>query len=306
MTPLSSYTICIAILLNIVGASVIVREAAKPVLNKYDLSSSNSTLTETEYPVIGCEDPQAVHDVLNLLQEYILELGPEITKGVNSPYGYRALFKQHENRVPILNVVTSMLAAEGIKGKEPNPEIAVRPFMVCAQEDSQKTFPYLKDDPWQLCQASPKKYAMYAEDSTLVFLCPSFWSIEKSTTKPRCMSVQNNEFQTDGSQTIAYQVYVLARELARIYLGDQALTSQSVPIEKFSPFNLVNLNAQDSIRNPTNYQLFIASEFLFQLSLSFTCQKARLLIFGESGQSRVYRTARPVQISIYDSCKYHE
>ena len=108
-------------------------------------------------------------------------------------------------------------------------------------------------------------------------MCPAFWDFpaEPQSGGYGCGTVTpNNLFAgergpEDGRVTVAepeqerlvgYQVYHLFHEIVHFYLGTDSLSEETVPEELYEWNDCVALDASDSIRNPMNYQLYLASK----------------------------------------------
>ena len=59
---------------------------------------------------------------------------------------------------------------------------------------------------------------------------------------------------------VGYQVYYLFHELIHFYLGSSTLGSSTMAPEAYDWNDCLALGASTSMRNPMNYQLYLASE----------------------------------------------
>ena len=99
-------------------------------------------------------------------------------QGVNSEYGFRAMFKAKEALSTVTAVLDHIYKYKGKPYLKPHPNTPLPPRLSCATEDSAKLYDHLKldYDPWHRCQmgghqSHPMK-AFYAE--YVMYLCQNF------------------------------------------------------------------------------------------------------------------------------------
>lgn len=79
-------------------------------------------------------------------------------------------------------------------------------------------------------------------------------------TRENCPRVIHNRFVGDGASLSDYKTYILIHEMVHFYLGAESLTPNSYPPEKYQLNECVALDQTTSLRNPSNYQNYIASK----------------------------------------------
>ena len=189
------------------------------------------------------------------------------------------MFKQRETLPTVTAVLDNIYNYRGKLYLKPHPGRLSSPLLSCVTEKSVKLYDHLKldYDPWKKCQVggpgSTPLQAFYAEGTAYIFLCPALFIQPPMTTKPHCPSVKNNLFSGDaGSFYQNYQTYTLLYHLIRFYLGHNALDDTTNPKEQLDWNRCVSLNILDSVINPTNLQIYIASkqiQFIFLKTTSF-------------------------------------
>lgn len=151
---------------------------------------------------------------------------------------------------------------------------AQEPVFVCAKPDMGQEY-NIGYDPLDGC-ARTGVNSFWAKDTTLVFLCPSFTTLEFqpvfSPGGPRdvyCPVVQNNVFLGQSDPLVKYQSYELVHQLAHLYLQDGGLTGQTDPKEVMDWNGCVGLGWTPleggiSVRNPFNLVYYAACEWSSQ------------------------------------------
>ncbi len=197
--------------------------------------------------------------------------------GVSSPYGFRSMFKEESATEAVEAIFNAIYYSKARVGLSPEPKVLKSPRFACVTEDSAQIYRSLDldYDPWQRClvSGSPRHTpvpAFYAEGTAYIFLCPAFFVQEDHPTSPHCPAVHHNRFAGDPNVFYRnYQTYTLMYQFIRFYLGDNALDSTTDPPEQFDWNNCVHsLGMLNSVRNPTNLQLYIACKWhLFHLPI---------------------------------------
>ena len=94
-----------------------------------------------------------------------------------------------------------------------------------------------------------------------VVFCPSFWGIPTAPTSRFCMGVTpQNTWDGTAAPMARFQKYLIAHELIHVYLGKSSLGISTVPHEVYAPRDCMILAPADQLRNPENFQYYIASE----------------------------------------------
>ena len=93
-----------------------------------------------------------------------------------------------------------------------------------------------------------------------IFLCPAFF-LQLPITEKRCPAIRNNIFTgSAGAFYQDYDTYTLLYYLIRFYLGHEALDDTTRPKERLNWNECVAFNLLDSVLNPTNLQIYVASK----------------------------------------------
>ena len=102
--------------------------------------------------------------------------------------------------------------------------------------------------------------AYYHKGSSYIFICPLFWSRQPAPTRENCPRVIHNRFVGNRVLLSEYKTYILIHEMVHFYLGADSLTPHSLPPERYELNECVALDSTLSLRNPSNYQNYIASK----------------------------------------------
>ena len=159
-------------------------------------------------------------------------------------------------------MLTDIITLRPARFMHPNPFKAQYPVFVCLKPDTpsekfKDLYRSCEDDPIQSFTIPSFKY---------VFLCHDFFTFPISPIGPlgkNCLTVDFNEFGYEHLwRLVNVQKYVLLHELAHFYLGSESLGGKTVPKEEYDPNKCVNFEQKLSLRNPMNYQYFVASKSL--------------------------------------------
>ncbi|KAL6718025.1 hypothetical protein ACLMJK_004110 [Lecanora helva] len=234
------------------------------------LALENITTKNADFSVTieNCgADTNAIMASIRQMKTYALKAQADAVHGIRSIYGFESMFKDDSASESVEAIYNALYHFEAIPGLKPDPTTTKAPRFACAREESAQTYKNLDlgYDPWQRCLAgSPRRNpvpAFYAEGTAYIFLCPGFAVQEAQPDRPHCPAVHDNRFAGDPYAFYKkYQTYTLLYHLTRFYLGDNALDDQSDPREQLDWNNVVLLNIIDSIRNPTNLQIYAACE----------------------------------------------
>lgn len=229
-------------------------------------------LTNTNYFIAENCDVRtfAVHERVGQLKQLALSaLANARLYGVESSFGFQAMFKTDEAQETVVAILDHIVYFRGKTKLKPRPDAFSSPRLSCVTEDSAKLYAYLElgYDPWHRClTGSPRStpiQAFYAEGTTYTFLCPAFFTQPPASTKKNCPSVTDNRFSGDsGIFYRNYQTYIMLYQLIRFYLGDNALTGHTDPKEQLDWNSCVSLSALNSVLNPTNLQIYTASQWI--------------------------------------------
>ena len=146
-------------------------------------------------------------------------------------------------------------------GLQPEPGLLSSPRFACVTPSIIHIYPWLVIDPYHACTSLyPEMPAYYHRGSSYILLCPFFWSRQPAPTKENCPRVIHNRFVGNRVRLSEYKTYILIHELVHFYLGADSLSPYSLPLEKYELNDCVALDRTNSLRNPSNYQYYIASK----------------------------------------------
>ena len=193
--------------------------------------------------------------------------------GMFSAHGFLAFFKSDASSKPVISILEKIRDQKAIRGNLPNIFKASGPEFICVKEDTTARYKRLGVDPQQVCKQL-QNHAFWLRKSRYIFLCDSFfdWRISPASIGPgvvrdyrpasSCLQVRDNLFIGFGNMVCLYQKYMLIHEMVHFYLGRKSLTLGTNPPEQYSLEHCIDLSAGLSLRNPQNYQAFVASKLL--------------------------------------------
>lgn len=219
-----------------------------------------------------CEDrtPQVHHALSLALAALPAAIAETQQLGTRSTHGFTAFFKKQSSASTVASLLKDMQRLKPLFGRWPNPLLPTPPEFVCVKPDTYDRYKHLRFDPYMACK-QPRMYGFTSRRARYIFLCDVFFERPVAPTAPAtetCIRVENNHFQGFGNLLCLYQKYMLVHEMTHIYLGTKTLGFNSKPVEVYSLNEAVRFNAGLSLRNPQNYQAFIASESRLGVSLS--------------------------------------
>lgn len=238
----------------------------KLLLARYLLAIFLPTVATYSIEYCGISKP-AIEFVVTLAQTSMIQPLYDLQHGISSTHGYNAMFKLNIFRPYIHNLMTSILHLGTVQAAGRDQE----PTFVCAKPNMEGRF-HLDYDPLQRC-ADTQATSFWAEDTALIFLCPSFSDLAVqppvSPAGPKdiyCPVVLNNVFVGQSDPLVRYQNYNLVYELAHLYLQRAGLTVETVPKEVMDWNDCVGLGWAPiegglSVKNPFNLVYYVACEF---------------------------------------------
>ena len=229
-----------------------------------DVTANNTSdeLTNGQYHIENCRAyfPQ----LINVIDSALAAVGPalqDVRLGQTSTHGFRALFKYHGAKDYVENILRSIATLRPKHGLEPWPLLRTKPQFSCVIRNSKSLYPFVDFDPWQICSFSGQA-AFYASESSFIFLCPRFFSypaIPTDLTGRNCPGVRDNQWVPNGRNLYDYQTYIILHELVHFYLQSHSLSGITLPPEQYFLDGCVALDPLQSLHNPTNYQVYVAS-----------------------------------------------
>ena len=261
----------------------------------------------TPYTVTGCGDQQyQVEQQLQTLQVGLEKAIIDSTMGIRSTRGFQAFFKSNASIRFVQNLLRSAQSGRSLPfNLDPRTSTQAHPQIYCASELSDLTGPLAHLRPWQTCLADSGTVSFQYAATPYIVLCPTFWLFPPEPTqgKQTCGTITPNNLFANGNvakvarlempgpnqeRLIGYQVYHLFHEIVHLYLGNDSLGEDTVPEEVYGWNECVALEASSSLRNPMNYQLYLASKVT-----CFPVSRDTCLANIESRRSgRVYRVSQ--------------
>ena len=234
-----------------------------PPLDNDTIAATNSTGTSIHFPYVieGCGL------YTGLLANVLLRLGTvlapalnDVGLGLDSKYGFRALFKDGSTSTYVRGILRSIASGQKLTGLQPDRFLPTAPRFACVAPSTTSQYEFLQFDAWSFCNSPDVGLAFYVGDTSYIFLCPNLWRVEVMPQRSTCPFVVHNQFLGSGQPLSMYLTYLLIHEMVHFYLGEASLGPYSVPPEVYPINNCVALGTLDSVHNPQNYQYYVASE----------------------------------------------
>ncbi|MCJ1478968.1 hypothetical protein MMC13_007652 [Lambiella insularis] len=176
---------------------------------------------------------------------------------------FRAMFKNQDVARSVSKILGDISTDKGEYGLFPDPHTDSSPHFMCYDENAHRLYQWPNDLIRTGCFVHPDTIAFYYGGTRYIIICPRFWGMTRDydSRRHRCPTVTNNMFTDHVEKFIGYQSSVLIHELIHFYLQERSLAQHTTPQEVYEWNACVLLNSVDSSRNPTNYELFIASAY---------------------------------------------
>lgn len=185
----------------------------------------------------------------------------DLQAGINSRHGYEAWFKSNASSAYIQIMLQNIYTARPKTGLQPQPDLPTGPRFTCVTPETINLYPWMGFDPFYACVShSPGLGAIYYAGSSYILLCPGFWPLEPWPSRSFCPTVIHNRFVGNRASLSAYKTYILIHEMLHFYLGTNTLSQYTAPPEQYELNACVSLGKLNSIRNPSNYQNYLASK----------------------------------------------
>ena len=185
----------------------------------------------------------------------------DLQSGTNSRHGYKAWFKSNDSSTFVQGVLQNIYTAQPKIGLQPQPGLLTGPRFLCVTPGTIGFYPWMKIDPFYVCVTySPGMRASYYAGSSYILICPFFWSMQPWPPRSFCPNVIHNRFVGKRASLSDYKTYILIHELVHFYLGLNTLSLITVPPEQYELNDCVALDRFNSLRNPANYQHYLASK----------------------------------------------
>ena len=184
----------------------------------------------------------------------------DLRLGINSPHGYKAWFKSNASSAYVEEMLMNIYTTSPKSGLIPEPRMLTGPHFTCVTPSTIHLYPWVGEDPFYTCTHFPEMGAYYHAGSSYIFLCPFFWSRLPAPTTQNCPRVIHNRFVGNRILLTDYKIYILIHEMVHFYLGYTSLTPHTFIPEQYQLNECVALDRTNSLRNPSNYQYYIASK----------------------------------------------
>ena len=232
------------------------------------------------YNITGCGDKQRlVESHIRALKVYVSRAAVDSANGVRGQHGFHAFFKSNTSIAFVRNILLAVQLgrATSVKLTEEGEFVDSAPQIICATEGLDESGPLTELQPFKSCSSEEGVIAFYFAITPYIVLCPIFWTLpaDSQPNDLHCGRVDpNNQFAGGNvivgngpdrrisaqDALIGYQVYYLFHELVHFYLEGSSLGGNLMEPEVYDWNNCLALGTSTSIRNPMNYQLYLASE----------------------------------------------
>ncbi|KAL9641024.1 MAG: hypothetical protein Q9204_000377 [Flavoplaca sp. TL-2023a] len=183
-------------------------------------------------------------------------------QGTTGSHGFKAFFKNNAAVGQVVNLLKSIQSLKSVRGLKPNTFRLSQPEFVCVQADT---------DPVKVCERYDA-FAYWEAGYKWIFICPKYFAMKISPVGPPskfCPRVINNEFEKSERKEAllaSYQKYSLIHEMGHFYMGQHStLGPDTEPPETYSLNGCVNMDPENSLKNPMHWQYFNGQICLFHL-----------------------------------------
>ena len=225
------------------------------------------------YRIYGCTQDQnaALTEILQASRDVLPKVIEDAKLGTQSTHGFTAFFKKtgstfsKSTNVPqkLLENVLNMDSVPGLyppfTRKKNRP-----PYFHCTSPDRKEEAAY-----W-MCQAHPEISAFAMLNTNFIHICPPTWQPDKvkfpnPPSRTNCMPFlrSQNRFDTTNYRRLTgFQSYLMIHEMLHLYQGKNSMGWHTKPPETYDANECVGLSVKDSLRNPMNWQYYLASKDL--------------------------------------------
>ncbi|KAL8730682.1 MAG: hypothetical protein Q9166_003874 [cf. Caloplaca sp. 2 TL-2023] len=233
---------------------------------------SLSFLHDRKYAIQDCGTfTDRIEVALDLGKEPLAAAINAAKQGIKNPNGFLAWFKDDAAVPRVTEILENIHSMKPLRRlwPYPNPFVAQPPVFVCVKEDTIKRYRRLGKDPHKYCQDSGA-FGLYLNGMKYIWLCEKFFKLRITPLGPptkNCPRVIDNQFVKKEVPLLSdYQVYLLIHEMVHFYLGWDSLGWNTTPKEIYPSNYCVNFDMKNSLRNPMNYQYFVASKSSWSLN----------------------------------------
>ncbi|KAL8922981.1 MAG: hypothetical protein Q9172_003359 [Xanthocarpia lactea] len=226
---------------------------------------SLSPSPDTKYDIRDCGSfTDEVEVALDLGKEPLGAAIKAVKQGIRSPHGFQAWFKYNAATPKVTEMLKNIQSMKGLRRLIPYPNIWIRqpPVFVCVKQDTRERYgTRLRRDPYKVCQDTGV-FGMYLTGWRYIFICEKFFTLRVAPSGPPnryCPHVTGNKFVGAEMGRLAdYRTYLLIHEMVHFYLGRESLGWGTTPKESYAWNVCVNFDMKTSLRNPMNFQYFVA------------------------------------------------
>ena len=166
-----------------------------------------------------------------------------------------------------MEILKNIQSMNGVRKLIPYPNIwiAQPPVFVCVNESTFHRYgTRLGLDPYKTCQEQ-NAYGLSISGWKYIFICERYFTLGMAPLGPQlknCPHIVGNRFVVDAEMTrlAYYQTYTLMHEMVHFYLQRDSLGLNTSPREIYASNLCVNFDTKTSLRNPMNFQFFVAGK----------------------------------------------
>ena len=213
--------------------------------------AQNNTLKAGPYDVVNCgSKARLVSTYLTGARMMAAKARVNAARGVDSPYGFRALFKADDMREAVAEVYRNI--EEGTKYPHWNESATQRPSLFCVNESDYR----IPEDIRSVCAIGDA--FVLSDDPSTVYLCEDWWTLPKRPD--RCPKVLGEFHMFPGGVELAnHKAGCLIHELAHLYILDKpGFVSDWIEVYRLS--ECILLDKEQSFMNPENYAMYASGE----------------------------------------------
>ncbi|KAL8884026.1 MAG: hypothetical protein Q9192_006942, partial [Flavoplaca navasiana] len=232
----------------------------------FSAAADISRMQNRAYDIRDCGSfSDQVEAALDLGQEPLDAAINTAKQGVKGLHGFRSWFKDDTAIPKVTEILRNIRSMKGLRRLIPYPNIwiAQQPVFVCVNESTFTRYgTRLWQDPYKICQEQ-SLYGLYIFGWKYIFICEKYFRLSMAPLGPplrNCPHIVGNRFVVDAEMTrlAYYQTYVLIHEMVHFYLQRDSLGLTTDPKETYASNFCVNLDTKTSLRNPMNFQFFVA------------------------------------------------
>ena len=213
--------------------------------------AQNDTLKAGPYDIVNCGNrAHIVSMYLRGARAMAAKARLNAAHGVNSPYGFRALFKADDMREAVAEVYGNI--EDGTKYPRWDGNATQRPSLFCVNESDYRTPEHIRSD----CVIS--EAFILSNDPSTVFLCEYWWALRMRPEQcPKVLGEFN--MMPSGVELANHKSGCLIHELAHLYILDKpGFVTEWIEVYRLS--ECILLDKEQSFKNPENYAMYASGE----------------------------------------------